>query len=75
MVQNGNAYTAGLGARMQALEPYWSDRPGNEAAIREFLALGATRSQYLDGVADRASVNPDLWELDNVTSSCRAATR
>ena len=64
VVQNGNVYTAGLGARMRALEPYWSDRPGNEAAIREFLALGATRSQYLDGVADPTSVNPDLWELD-----------
>ena len=29
-----------------------------------FLTLEATRSQYLDGVADPTAVNPDLWELD-----------
>ena len=64
IVQNGNAYEAGLGPGMQALLPYWQDRAANEAAIRGFLTLGATRSQYVDGVADPASVNPDLWELD-----------
>jgi pimeloyl-ACP methyl ester carboxylesterase len=64
VLQNGNAYEAGLGPGMQALKPYWEDRPGNEAAIRAFLQLDATRSQYLDGVGDPTSVNPDLWELD-----------
>ena len=49
---------------MRALEPYWKDRAANEPAIRGFLTLEATRSQYLDGVADPTSVNPDLWELD-----------
>jgi hypothetical protein len=33
-------------------------------AIRRFLTLDATRSQYVDGVADPTSINPDLWELD-----------
>jgi pimeloyl-ACP methyl ester carboxylesterase len=64
VLQNGNAYEAGLGPGMQALKPYWSDRSANEDAIRAFLQLDATRSQYLDGVADAATVNPDLWELD-----------
>jgi pimeloyl-ACP methyl ester carboxylesterase len=64
VLQNGNAYNAGLGPGMQALEPYWADRDGKEAAIRTFLTREVTRSQYLDGVADTASVNPDLWELD-----------
>ncbi len=49
---------------MQALQPYWKDRAGNEAAIRGFLTLDATRSQYVDGVPDPTTVNPDLWELD-----------
>jgi len=61
---NGNAYEVGLGPGMHALEPYWKDRAANEAAIRGFLTLDATRSQYVDGVADPASVNPDLCELD-----------
>jgi pimeloyl-ACP methyl ester carboxylesterase len=64
VLQNGNAYEVGLGPGMRALEPYWRDRAGNETAIRAFLALEATRSQYLDGVPDPTSVNPDLWELD-----------
>ena len=64
VLQNGNAYEVGLGPGMRALEPYWRDRAANEATIRGFLTLEATRSQYLDGVADPASVNPDLWELD-----------
>ena len=64
MLQNGNAYEVGLGPGMQALQPYWNDRAANEAAIRGLLSLEATRSQYVDGVADPTSVNPDLWELD-----------
>jgi pimeloyl-ACP methyl ester carboxylesterase len=64
VLQNGNAYEAGLGPNMQALKPYWRDRSANEDAIRGFLQLDATRSQYLDGVADLTIVNPDLWELD-----------
>ena len=64
ILQNGNAYEAGLGPGMQALAPYWRDRAAHENAIRGFLTLGATRSQYLDGVPEPASVNPDLWELD-----------
>ncbi|HTU87186.1 MAG TPA: alpha/beta hydrolase [Solirubrobacteraceae bacterium] len=64
VLQNANAYEVGLGPGMQALEPYWTDRDGNEAAIRGFLTIDATRSQYLDGVPDATTVNPDLWELD-----------
>jgi pimeloyl-ACP methyl ester carboxylesterase len=64
VLQNGNAYEVGLGPGMRVLEPYWKDRAANEPAIRDFLTLEATRSQYLDGVADPTSVNPDLWELD-----------
>jgi pimeloyl-ACP methyl ester carboxylesterase len=64
VLQNGNAYEIGLGPGMQALAPYWQNRVAHEATIRGFLTLGATRSQYVDGVADPSSVNPDLWELD-----------
>jgi pimeloyl-ACP methyl ester carboxylesterase len=64
VLQNGNAYEVGLGPGMQALEPYWNDRGANEAAVRGFLMLDVTRSQYIDGVADPTTINPDLWELD-----------
>ncbi len=64
VLQNGNAYEEGLGPGMQTLKPYWEDRAANEAAVRGFLQLAATRSQYVGGVADATTVNPDLWELD-----------
>jgi pimeloyl-ACP methyl ester carboxylesterase len=64
VLQNGNAYEEGLGPGMQTLKPYWQDRSVNEEAIRGFLRLEATRTQYLDGVPDATTVNPDLWELD-----------
>jgi pimeloyl-ACP methyl ester carboxylesterase len=64
VLQNGNAYEEGLGPGMQALKAYWQDRAANEGTVRGFLQLDATRSQYLDGVADGTTVNPDLWELD-----------
>jgi pimeloyl-ACP methyl ester carboxylesterase len=64
ILQNGNAYEAGLGPGMQALAPYWRDRDKHEAAIRGFLSVEATRSQYVDGVPQPDRVNPDLWELD-----------
>jgi pimeloyl-ACP methyl ester carboxylesterase len=64
VLQNGNAYEEGLGPGMQALKPYWQDRFANEDDVRGFLQLDATRSQYLNGVVDTSTVNPDLWELD-----------
>jgi pimeloyl-ACP methyl ester carboxylesterase len=64
VLQNGNAYEAGLGPGMQALQPYWKDRARNEPVVRGFLTPDATRSQYVEGVQDAASINPDLWELD-----------
>ena len=35
-----------------------------EPAARTFLRLDATRAQYVEGVADPESLNPDLWTLD-----------
>lgn len=64
IIQNGNAYEAGIGPNLAGLAPYWEDREAAEPAVRGFLQLEATRSQYVEGVADPESVNPDLWTLD-----------
>jgi pimeloyl-ACP methyl ester carboxylesterase len=64
VIQNGNAYAAGLGPRTQPLRAYWSDRSAHEDEIRGALTLEATRTQYVEGVPDPSTVNPDLWELD-----------
>ena len=74
VLQNGNAYEAGLGPGMQALKPYWAIGPRNEAAIRGFLTLEATRSQYVDGVADPTASTRTCGSSTSATWSCPAAT-
>jgi pimeloyl-ACP methyl ester carboxylesterase len=64
IVQNGNAYEAGIGPNLAGLAPYWEDREAAEPAARTFLQLDATRAQYIEGAADPESLNPDLWTLD-----------
>jgi pimeloyl-ACP methyl ester carboxylesterase len=64
IIQNGNAYEAGIGPNLAGLAPYWEDRDAAEPAIRAFLKLEATRSQYVEGVADPERLDPDLWTLD-----------
>ena len=64
IVQNGNAYEAGIGPNLAGLAPYWEDRQAAEPAVRAFLQLDATRQQYIEGVPDPERVNPDLWTLD-----------
>ena len=64
IIQNGNAYEAGIGPNLAGLAPYWQDRVAHEAAVRQFLTLESTRAQYLEGVPDPEQVRPDLYELD-----------
>lgn len=64
VVQNGNAYEAGLseGARQ-----FIALRPGDdgaEAAVRDLLTLEGTRGQYEHGVADPTLIAPESWLLD-----------
>lgn len=66
ITQNGNGYDAGF------VEDFWKGvwayqrEPSgdNEAAIRQFLTLEATRWQYLTGVADETLVDPESWHHD-----------
>ncbi|MFF2088278.1 alpha/beta fold hydrolase [Nocardia sp. NPDC058176] len=64
VVQNGNAYEAGLsdGAReFVALSP---EQSGAEDTIRGLLTPAGTRGQYEHGVGDPALLAPDSWTLD-----------
>ncbi|WP_067845353.1 alpha/beta fold hydrolase [Nocardia lijiangensis] len=64
VVQNGNAYEAGLsdGAReFVALRP---EQEGAEDTIRGLLTLEGIRGQYEHGVPDPALLAPESWLLD-----------
>jgi pimeloyl-ACP methyl ester carboxylesterase len=64
--QNGNAYDSGF------VEDFWKTvrayqeqpTPENEAPLRQFLTLDATRWQYVTGVPDETLVNPEAWHHD-----------
>jgi pimeloyl-ACP methyl ester carboxylesterase len=47
IIQNGNAYESGIGPNLAGLAPYWEDREAAEPAVRAFLQLETTRSQYV----------------------------
>jgi pimeloyl-ACP methyl ester carboxylesterase len=64
VIQNANAYEEGLGPAVAGLQPLWADPVHGEAAVRPFLTLEGTRTQYASGVADENELNPDLWTLD-----------
>jgi pimeloyl-ACP methyl ester carboxylesterase len=65
VIQNGNAYEQGLKDFWKPIKAYWaSGQPAQRDALREATTLAATRSQYLDGVADRSRVDPSAWLLD-----------
>ena len=64
--QNGNAYEEGLSDGWNPIRAYWQEASeANRAALRAFLKPEATIWQYTHGVADRSSVSPDGYSLDN----------
>ncbi|MGQ0671699.1 MAG: alpha/beta fold hydrolase [Hyphomicrobium sp.] len=65
VVQNGNAYEEGLKAFWDPIKSYWADGSiKNREALRAGLTAAATKSQYLDGVADPSRIDPDNWLVD-----------
>jgi pimeloyl-ACP methyl ester carboxylesterase len=65
VIQNGNAYEEGLKEFWKPIKAYWaSGQQAQREVLREGTTLAATRSQYLDGVADRSRVDPSAWLHD-----------
>lgn len=65
IVQNGNAYESGLSEMSAPLKSY--GETGDESigeALKGFLTLEATKSQYLNGARNPQLVSPDTWTLD-----------
>ncbi|CAN7646187.1 alpha/beta fold hydrolase [Bosea sp. LjRoot237] len=67
IAQNGNAYDEGLRDFWIPVKAYWADdTPAGRDKMRGGLTLEATRSQYLDGVADKSLIDPDSWLIDQM---------
>jgi len=65
VIQNGNAYEAGLSPFWNPIRAYWADPSDSKRnALRVGLTADATRSQYVDGVADASRIDPENWLVD-----------
>jgi pimeloyl-ACP methyl ester carboxylesterase len=65
IIQNGNAYEEGLRDFWIPLKAYWKNRSKeNEAALRKFLTIDATKWQYTHGVRNVEAISPDNWLID-----------
>ncbi len=66
IVQNANAYLAGVGDMpRQIFLPLWDHRNAEtEAAARGFLAAPTTQFQYTVGARHPEAINPDNWTHD-----------
>src|ERR671925_2318418 len=65
IIQNGNAYEEGLKDFWIPIKAYWQNRTKeNEAALRKFLTIDATKWQYTHGVRNVEAISPDNWLID-----------
>jgi pimeloyl-ACP methyl ester carboxylesterase len=63
--QNGNAYEEGLGASWAPIQKYWaSGSQEDRDAIRPFLTLDGTKSQYVEGSPNPNAIQPEAYYLD-----------
>jgi pimeloyl-ACP methyl ester carboxylesterase len=64
IVQNANAYEAGISAGVRDIVLRMYTHPSAEGAekLRTFFELPITKHQYLAGVPDPSLVSPDAWE-------------
>ncbi len=65
IIQNGNAYEAGLRDFWDPMRAYWADpSPETGDPLRGFLTLEATVWQFTHGVQDPSAIDPDnFWHV------------
>ena len=65
IIQNGNAYDAGLREFWNPLKAYWKEQsPENATALKGLLTLDATKWQYTHGTRNEERISPDNWTID-----------
>ncbi|KAF2707648.1 alpha/beta-hydrolase [Pleomassaria siparia CBS 279.74] len=63
--QNGNAYLEGLGEFWNPVKELWANNSKeNQDALRPFLEIDGTKSQYVQGAQDPSAIAPESYMLD-----------
>lgn len=65
IIQNGNAYKAGLREFWDPIRKYWKERtPENAKPLAGFISMEGVKWQYTHGVRNEAAISPDNWNVD-----------
>ena len=69
IIQNGNLYKAGLGAKWTKIAEYWADPKAHPEVLNAFLSFEATKDRHLAGTSHPERYNPDTWNSEYVDLS------
>ena len=61
IVQNGNAYKAGLGAKWAKIAEFWADPKAHPEVVDAFLSYEATKQRHLAGTSHPEAYDPESW--------------
>ncbi len=61
LIQNGNIYRAGLGAKWTKIAEYWADPKGHPEVLNAFLSFNATKDRHIAGTSHPDRYDPDTW--------------
>ncbi len=61
IMQNGNIYQVGLGAKWAKIAEYWADPAAHPEVLDAFLSFQATRERHVAGTLHPDRYDPDTW--------------
>jgi hypothetical protein len=61
VIQNGNAYEDGLGAKWKGIAQYWADPKAHPEVPAVFSSLEAAKVRHAGGSPNPERYNPELW--------------
>jgi pimeloyl-ACP methyl ester carboxylesterase len=61
IIQNGNAYRAGLGPKWGMIAKFWADRKAHPEVVDNFLSFEATKQRHVAGTSHPEAYDPASW--------------
>lgn len=61
IIQNGNAYDAGLGQKWAKIAQFWADPKAHPEVVNAFLSYEATKQRHLAGTSHPDAYDPESW--------------
>ena len=61
IIQNGNIYRAGLGAKWTKIAEFWADPKSHPGVLNAFLSFNATKERHIAGTSHPDRYDPDSW--------------